>query len=118
MKITNLKDAIKRIEQLEIELAVFNNSPLKESYLSTLNFLNRINKQIIEKEIDIFADGTKDTFGMCHKFMSEKQAYINNLESMRKAMTPDQQKELAKDIEFQNLGVAERMAIKARDGSK
>jgi len=108
------KEALKYIEHLELELSQYTNSPLKESYLSTFAFLNRVNKQIIEHEIDIFDEKAKPRFDMAHKFLTEKQPYLEQLEYIRALMTPDKQKELQKDIEFQNLNMAERLALNVK----
>ncbi len=105
------KDALKYIKYLEDELSLFTNSPLVASYMSTLTFLNRMNKQIIDKEIDIFDEKAKPKFEMAHKFLTEKQPYLEQLEYIRALMTPDKQKELQREVEIANLNMAERLAL-------
>jgi hypothetical protein len=109
------REAVKYIAYLEDELFQYTNSPLLASYLSTLTFLNRVNKQIIEKEIDIFDEKAKPRFDMAHKFLTEKQPYLEQLEYIRALMTPNKQKELQKEIEILNLNMAERLALNVKN---
>jgi len=113
---TGIKDktALAYFDHLEAELLQYTDSPLKESYLSTLTFLNRVNKQIIENEINIFEEKAKPKFEMAHKFLTEKQPYLEQLEYIRALMTPEKQKELKKEVELQNLNMAERMALRTK----
>ena len=110
------KNALEYIEYLEAELLQYTDSPLLESYLSTLTFLNRVNRQIIANEIDIFEEKVKPKFEMAHKFLTEKQPYLEQLEYIRALMTPDKQKELKKAVSHQNLPYAERLALNALNG--
>jgi len=107
------KDALKYIKYLEDELVQYTSSPLLASYLSTLSFLNRVNRQIIENEINIFDEKAKPRFDMAHKFLTEKQPYLEQLEYIRALMTPELQKELQKEIAISNLNMAERLALKS-----
>jgi len=113
------EDVLAYIDFLEAELRVFTESPLIQAYLSTLNFLNKIDAQIIEREIDIFAEKSKPQFEMAHKFLTEKQAYLEQLEYLRAAMTPEKQKQLRKELELDSLPMPERMAlIKSQNGNQ
>ena len=108
----NLKDALVRISELETELSIFKESPLVNSYLSTLTFINKIDKQIKDKDIDIFNAENKPIFEMAHKYQTEKIPYLEQLEWLRNKMSPEQQKEANEKIKHDNLGIAEKIALK------
>jgi len=92
------KEAIKYIEYLESELQRFKSSPYKDAYLSLLNQLNNWNNQLLEKPIDLFGEATDKSFERAHKYLTEQKPYFEQLDYLRKLMTPDQVKDVDKKI--------------------
>lgn len=110
------EELLARIKEQDEELRKFKESPLASSYLSCLKTIERWNKQLYDKEIDIFNIEDKPKFDMAHKYLTEQKPYIEQLEYLRKLMTPEQQKELAEKVKYENLGLAEKLALKAKNG--
>ena len=105
------------IEQLESDLKKFNESPLVDSYLATLQFLNNIDSQIINGHIDIFDNDNKPKFEMAHRFLLEKTPYLEQLKYIRKEMSPEQALELEDKVKEKAIGLAEKIAISKRNGT-
>jgi hypothetical protein len=115
-KITTLKDALLRIDELEGQLKIYTESPFVESYISTLTFINSTDKNIIDKVDDMMTVDNKVIFEMAHKYQTEKIPYFEQLDWLRKKMSPEQVEELENKVneirvKKQRIGTAEKMAM-------
>jgi len=117
-KITSLKDALVRISDLETELRQFKESPLVNTYLSTLTFINATDRSINEESDRMFTVENKPLFEMAHKYQTEKIPYLELLEWIRNKMSPEQQKELNEKIKHETLGIAEKIALNNKNGKQ
>lgn len=122
-KPANLKDALVEIEKLEIKLATYETSPYFDTYKTVEMQLKSFNKQLTihddgKGKIDLFAEKDDKSFDRMKWYFDKVLALNQNLAELRKMMTPEQQKEIAKEAELQGLDTATRMAIKARDAKK
>ena len=118
------KEAIKYIEYLENELQRFKSSPYVKTYLTIYNQLADFNDQltITTKQVngetvnlgrvDLFSETTDKSFDRIKWYFEHILELNKNLDELRKLMTPLEQKELNKQLELKNLGVAERIALK------
>lgn len=110
----NIKDksVVLYIEYLETQLNKFTNSPYSNSYLSLLFQIENWNKQLTDKPIDLFKDKEAKEFDRAHKFFTEQKPYFEQLDYLRKLMLPEEQKEIDKKAKENNLGIAEKLALK------
>ena len=113
---TSKEDLLNYIASLEGELKKFKESPYVNSFLSCYRTIENWNRQLSENEIDIFNVEDKAKFDMAHKYLTEQKPYIEQLEYLRKLMTPEQQKELAEKVKYENLGMAEKIALQKKNG--
>jgi len=105
------KEVAKYVEYIESRLMVYEKSPYKDSYLALLNQINNWNRQLNTTPIDLFADSSQKEFDRAHKFFIEQKPYFEQLEYLRKLMTPLEQKEVAEKEKIKNLGIAEKIAL-------
>lgn len=118
---TSLKgEALKYTKYLEEKLKTYETSPYFETYKTVEMQLKSFNKQLTINEngkgkIDLFAEKDDKSFDRMKWYFDKVLDLNKNLQELRRMMTPNQQKELAKEAELNNLGFAERMAIKAKD---
>jgi len=116
MQKPNLKNTPKEVQEyigyLEKNLSQFTDSPYLNSYLACWHTIENWNSQLQGKSIDIFNTEEKPKFEMAHKYLTEMKPYIEQLEYLRKLMTPEQQKELSEKIKMENVGLAEKLALK------
>lgn len=108
------KGALAYVEYLENRLKVYEQSPYVSSYLSLAQTIDNWNKQLFEHQINILNVEDKPKFEMAHKFLTEQKPYIEQLEYLRKLMTPEEQREIAKKKSIENVGVAEKMAMNGK----
>ena len=123
------KEVLPYIEHLEQELTKFKKSPYSKTYLTIYNQLESFNEQLTIKGdktladgtkvkegfVDLFAEATDKSFDRTKWYFDKILDLNKNLDELRKLMTPDEQKEMAKQIEMKNLGLAEKIALNGRN---
>lgn len=132
------KAVLAYVEDLESELRKFKTSPYLKTYITISNQIDSFNEQltiqtvkeveikvpggasqfvdIIPGKIDLFADKDSKEFDRGWKYLNECVDLNKKLDELRKLMTPEDLKELQKIEDLKNLPMAERMALKSRDG--
>lgn len=108
------KAALAYVEYLEGELNKFKASPYLTTYITILTQISNFNEQLTEKKIDLFADKEAKEFDRGWKYMLESVDMIKKLDELRKLMSPEEQKELQKQIELKGLGTAEKIALNSK----
>ncbi len=128
------KAALAYIEYLEFELNKFKSSPYLKTYITISNQIDSFNEQltiqtvkevevklpggesqfvdVVPGKIDLFADKDEKSFDRGWKYLNECVDLNKKLDELRKLMTPEDVKELQKQTDLNNLGMAERMALK------
>jgi len=104
------------VDELEEKLRKYEESPYCNSYLALLYQIEAWNSQLVDTPIDLFGDRENKEFDRAHKFFTEQRPYFEQLDYLRKLMTPETQIELQKKIKNQKLGMAEKLAMKAKNG--
>ena len=99
------------VDHLESKLKVYEESPLVKSYLACLTTIDCWNEQLIKTEINIMDAQQKDNFAMAHKYLTEMKPYIEQLDYLRKLMSPEQKKE-AEGRKFSAQSTAEKHIFK------
>lgn len=89
------KAATKEIQELRERLKFYEESPYETAYKATVNTIEKLSNQLIDKNIDLFNVEDKPKFEMIHKFMTELSFYLKTQEEIRSKMNPD----IAKQIE-------------------
>lgn len=131
------KNILPYVEYLESKLKKFEESPVCSQYLMLLNQLEDIAGQLVLREeevevemekggmqkvkimkgrIDIFSSKDEKEFERAIKYFSELPKILDTLESLRKRMTPEEQKEIEKALIHKNLPLAEKIATANLNG--
>lgn len=125
------KAIIAYVEYLEGKLKKFEESPIVNTYLTILRQVNSFNEQLSLREsektmedgqkvkvqegfIDLFSDKDDKSFDRAWKYLNEAELLIEQLDKLRKKMTPEQQRELLEQEKIANLGIAEKLALNNR----
>lgn len=121
------------VELIESELKKFTDSPYSESYLTIYNQLSSFNNQlqigeeetIIDSEgisvqirkgfVDLFAESTDKSFDRTKWYFENILDLNKTLDELKKLMTPEQRKEIEEKIKMDGLGIAEKLAISAKN---
>lgn len=106
-KVTTLKDALLRIEQLE---EMFK-SPYFDSFDACRSTVKKWNKQIRENEVNLFDPEDKQKFDMIHKYLTEQKPYLEQLDFLLSKMTPEEKGEAERKM-IAEAGTAEHLALK------
>ena len=124
------KDILPYVEEIESKLSIYENSPIVESYLTIYFQVRSFNKQLqLGKEettvgedgidvsiqsgfVDLFADKEDKSFDRTKWYFENILDLNKTLDELRKLMTPEQQKEANEKIKHDNLGIAEKIALK------
>lgn len=134
------KAALAYVDYLESELNKFKTSPYLKTYITISNQIDSFNEQLTIQcvrevevpvegggtrfidinpgKIDLFADKDEKSFDRGWKYLNECVDLNRKLDELRKLMTPDDMKELQKQEDLKNLGLAEKMALKGKDGKR
>lgn len=139
MERPTVKDAkiLAYVEYLELELKKFTDSPYVNTYITIKNQLDSFNEQLTIQnvreveiptegggtrfidvtpgKIDLFADKDAKEFDRSWKYMLEAVDMNKKLDELRKLMLPSQQKELEEKQKMENLGIAEKIAMNAKN---
>jgi len=107
------KETLEYIEYLEKRNSLYENSPYKQSYLALVNQLDHWNRQLVEAQIDIFAESTDKVFQRAHKFFSESKPYFEQLEYLRGLMTAEDIKKVDETRKLGKGSAAERHIFNA-----
>jgi hypothetical protein len=112
----NIKDIIKENEQLKLELAKFKESPYLTAFNANRKFMEDNCQTIENNTLDYSDSENKPIWEVRHKFLTEIQPYLENDEFLRNKMSPEQLKEANEKIKHDNLGIAEKIALKNKNG--
>lgn len=91
----NCKELAQENEHLKELLKIYEESPFESSYIACKSTIENFNKQLSEKEINIFDIEDKPKFEMAHKYLTEIDGYLASLDKIRSRMNP----EIAKDLD-------------------
>lgn len=119
--LSKVKDhlVIDYINYLEKNLDKYNiSSTYKQSYLSLKTIVDKGNEQIATMEIDIMTDDGEKKYKMIQKFVSQLKAYGEQLEYFLSKLNPEEARRLKEMTDKDNLGFAEKMALKNPNGAK
>lgn len=125
------KSVLSYVEYLEGKIKKFEESPIVSTYLTILKQVDSFNNQLNLKEsekiledgskitvqsgfIDLFSDKDDKSFDRAWKYLNEAELLIEQLDKLRKKMTPEQQKEAAEQEKINNLGLAEKLALMSK----
>lgn len=111
------KKVLAYIDYLETQLSIFTESPYVDSYLSIKKVIDKGNKQIADKDIDLFSDEGQKQYKSIQKFTNELNGLQEQMDIFRGKMNPAQVRELKARMEKDNLGLAEKMALKNGNGN-
>ena len=107
------KDILPYVEWLEAKTK----SPFYNSYVALKITTERWNKQLTEKEIDLFSIEDKPLFDMAHKYLTEQKPYLEQMDFLLGKMTPQEKDEAEKKL-LEEAGSAEHLALKhSRNGT-
>lgn len=142
MERPTVKDAkiLAYVEYLELELKKFTDSPYVNTYTTIKNQIDSFNEQLtidenqtverslgvtedgititekaIKGKIDLFGSKDSKEFDRGWKYMLESVDMNKKLDELRKLMLPSQQKELEEKQKMENLGIAEKIAMNAKN---
>lgn len=127
----NIKDksVLAYIECLEDKLKTYEESPYFDSYITIYNQLKSFNEQLrIGEEqttigengiqittkkgfIDLFAEKEDKSFDRTKWYFEQILELNKTLDSLRKLMTPEQQRDVAQKKLIENAGMAEKIAL-------
>jgi len=118
------KEAIKYIEYLESRLLMFEKSPHVKTYLTLHSQLESFNDQLTIKTeegkttgvVDLFGEATDKSFDRTKWYFDKILDLNKNLDELRKMMDVGGVKELEKQLAYDSLPMAERMALKHKNG--
>lgn len=108
------KTILAYVEEIENELKIFKESPYVNSYLALYGQIENWNQQLRDIKINLHGEATEKAFERAHKYFTEQKPYFEQLEYLRKLMTPEQQKELEEKMKTQKLGMAEQIALNGK----
>lgn len=100
------------VEYLEKKIELYEKSPYSSSYLACKKTIDRWNNQLLDTEISILEAEQKPMFDMAHKYLTEQKPYIDQLEYLRGKMSPEDKKAADEIQKTENLGIAEKLAVK------
>lgn len=117
MKRPTIKDkaVLAYVEELETKLEKYEKSPYVKTYLTLINQVNDLNRQLELKDekvfvegqgevmmtkgrIDLFGDKDEKEFERGFKYMLEVNKMLDNLENIRKKMTAEEKDEVKKTL--------------------
>lgn len=122
-ELKNIKDksVIEYIEYLESQLEKFTKNTYCDSYLSLKKIVDKGNQQISSIEIDILTDDGEKQYKSIAKFAAQLKEYGEQMEYFKSKMNPGEvdaiEGVLIKKTLDKKVGVAEKMALKNKDGS-
>jgi len=87
-------DKDERIRQLEEELSIYKNSPLKEGYLGVLKQIETCNKDLINNPAGLRDEEDEKAFTRYDKYILGIDSYYSKLEILRDKMNPVEIKEV------------------------
>jgi len=111
------KAALEYISYLESELSKYTSSSYKDSYLALKKILDKGNKKLVEvseSDSDIDFDGAD--FKAISKFLLIQKDYHAQLDYYRGKMNPEEFIRAEKQLMTSNIGLAEKMALKDKNG--
>lgn len=124
------KNTLPYVEHLEQRLIKFESSPDVRTYITIYDqiesFLDQltickktVNVEGVDREVftgfvDLFADKDSKEFDRIKWFFEHILELRKTLEELRKMMTPENQKELAKELAHKNLPIAEKIALNGK----
>lgn len=131
------KAVIAYVDYLEAQLSTITASPYFNTYITIKSQIDSFNEQLTIKEpikvkcmvgetmeeveitpgkIDLFANKDSKEFDRAWKYLLESVDLNKKLDEVRKMLTPEETKKAEKLLKDQNVGLAERIALKNAHG--
>ena len=117
---TTLKDALKRISELEIELQKLKESPYFDTLLALIFQQDYWNNQLQDRPINLFADKDSKEFDRAKWYLENMLEVSEKRAELIKRISPEQNTELPlkiaeQRIKKQRMAIAEKIALNGND---
>lgn len=105
------KAVLAYVQELELKIKKYEDSPYGESYSSVRKQLDNFNSQLGKTPIDLFAESTDKSFDRTKWYFDKILDLNKTLDELRKLMTPEDQARLQESKKIEGLSVAEKLAL-------